>query len=246
MTSIDQICAVVLQSLRSVFTGCREEEEAFRHQLVESGDVRLASMMEIWKVDALSVVTNDNMVRNKFVMLRQRLWEKLHALHWKDTPMVYRMQYAATTHVVVAATFLQNPHRSVDDLLFAGDLGLLLGSPLFASHLHQLIDTISGWQQQQYVPVSATVGLGTVSRVRIPLPKSSATVTSVQVLPQPSVVDFYAHYFLAQSPVILCDCLDGAWPAFSQPDHNWQDINYLLRGKRMLQNSSHCSRSPFC
>ena len=149
------------------------------------------------------------------------------------------MLYAAVTHVVVAAKFLHNPYCHVDELVFAADLGLLLGSPLFTPHLHKLIEALTMWHKENYT--LAFTDLDLVSSKRIPVLKCTSKVNVVPVHHQPSVLEFYSSSFLSQSPVVLTDCLN-AWPAFSLPERNWQDINYLLQGTslRLLHCTCHC------
>ena len=47
------------------------------------------------------------------------------------------------------------------------------------------------------------------------------------------VVSFYQQFFAPQQPVVLRGCIDQ-WPALSQPEHRWDNLAYLDRGKHYL------------
>lgn len=162
----------------------------------------------------------------QLVIFRQHLWERLHSVHWSQTPVIYRELYAYITHFLVAVCIIHQPKFDVQFLQKTLDLGLLLGAGSARTGLNELINLLTAHKtcdvsQPRVKPPSA-------DRCSFPLPVSVPhKAKAIPIHHNISIIDFYEQFFLPQTPAVLTGMIDD-WPALSSTDRSWQDINYLL------------------
>lgn len=165
-------------------------------------------------------------------MIRQMLWEKLHAVQWQKTPLVYRSLFGEISFLLIVTCFLNNPLVELEKLIYTADLGLLLGTPDSAQDLNHIISLLSSIVKSPSaisVPESSMLA-NKSGQCRLPSSHNTRQKNPLPVVQQPTILEFYDNYFRTQVPVILINCSND-WPAMNSGDRNWQNLDYILRGK---------------
>jgi hypothetical protein len=223
-----------------------ESAEMYRQSLEQIHDWSLVS--EVIKLeqllrsnsanDSMSTVCNSSsspLIESRIrllAMIRQMLWEKLHAVQWQKTPLVYRSLFGEISCLLIVTCFLNNPLVELEKLIYTADLGLLLGTPDSAQDLNHIISLLSSIVKSPSaisVPESSILA-NKNGQCRLPSFHSTRQKNPLPVVQQPTILEFYDNYFRTQAPVILINCTND-WPAMNSSDRNWQNLDYILRGK---------------
>lgn len=186
--------------------------------------------------DIMHIQTN---LISLLAIFRQKVWERLHVVHWQKTPLVYRSLFGDISALLITISFLCRPGVEIEKLLFTADLGLLLGTPDSSDILNAIVSILSS-------TVSASKELPpSIASDIIPQKDKSICVLhdyfparsfeDISVADQPPVVDFYEKHFVTQTPVVFTNCIND-WPALTDPSRSWQNLTYISKGMLCSSN----------
>lgn len=215
-----------------------ENISLYRQQLGEIGDT--ASQNSIDRLINLFAEDRTGTVPLAFIAsFRQSIWEKLHAVHWRYTPVVYRALFGTLSVMLVSLCFISRPGHEIKQLIFTADMGLLLGSSDSAEALNEIVSTLSKVEAREMLhpapprSFSRESADGKRPLRSFPILRHDAMHKgTVPIVTKPDMLEFYEQYFVPQVPVILTDCIDD-WPALCSPETNWQDIDYIKQGANL-------------
>jgi hypothetical protein len=183
---------------------------------------------------------------HELTIQRHLLWQKLHSVHWLQTPRIFRSLYGIYTIFLVLLS-AQNSSKSTNwirKLIQICDLGLLLCNEdsriLLAEILESLIreanytmtveDLISQrrrrqQQQQPHHLIHKSISYPPLPKCYLPIKGQQ-----IEIRNQLSINEF-ADYFHQSIPVMIINAVED-WPCFADKEHhNWQDLSYILSGK---------------
>lgn len=204
-------------------------------------------------IDLLKSGGDQKAIRSRIATLREYTWELIHAKHWKFVKPQWRDAYAlAVLSDLTCSGQEESPHPKVEMALHAdaikrADLALLLGWGRFRRELQAAIQG----RQDLHLELERrckSVRDGMLKRKKVkalvrarPLPTcpSGARMIDVARSSQPSCVDFFNHWFLTETPVVLLHCMDD-WAALNDPTRTWSKISIIRGGEHFRQLIRDC------
>ncbi|KAL5220445.1 hypothetical protein ABZP36_025158 [Zizania latifolia] len=165
---------------------------------------------------------------------REMAWEQLHSGPRSEVGHAWRDAYALACLHVASLRAADDRHGALRAL----DMGLIMGGDLLRAELEEAIarvladrsrfggggdgmGQIGGDVEKWNEGFTRNRDLADVVKV---LPVKSLSCKQIERRSCISLEAFISDYFLCESPVILCGCIDH-WPARTK----WKDIRYLER-----------------
>ena len=190
--------------------------------------------------------TEDKDLHLNLSKLKEYVWEEIHSVHWKEVIVEYRDCYSFVSYLhalllphTQAFSMREESDRraQIQQAIRVADMGLLLGSPFFAVHLHGIIRELTVEHQTLHSPhdynailVNRDINFRSRKRRRSSLSDSfphylllnnEKPIERIETLL--SLSDFRRSYLVPQRPVILTQGITEDWEALVK----WKNLDYF-------------------
>lgn len=160
-------------------------------------------------------------------------WIKLHIGKWSDVPIIWRDLYSLSAHLIALDFLLKKDYEEAICIL---DLSLLMGSDVLRESTYTMIklaQKLMNIKKRKISPNDQPISKCTISNIlNEPILDKHKTLDRIKA---PSVFTFKKEYMDKKKPIILVGLIDS-WPALSDPNHKWKNLDYIkeVAGMRLV------------